>query len=428
MIELSISRVRVSRIVGSRFRRNVIVTSTIGLATYSLGMVTGPLLSRSLGPSGRGELAAVLVPAQLSSFFISFGLPSAAAYLALRVNRGTLLATSTAFGLIIGTPLVLVVWPFLPMYYQHHTSATLFWAYAFLVTTPMSVGTGAALDLLRSYGAGVRWNVWRVAPTVLAAILVLTLFVSSKLTLTTALAASFVGNLSMTVLLVWGAFEWRPLRVSLRVLRSQVSYGARVAIGSLAETLSGRFDQAVLVTLVPPSELGLYAVAVTAAGISGPLASSLGLALFPELRQDDSPNGQGRRTRMALLVVITCSTVFAIAMAVFGPWLLTLLFGQEFREATTSLRILVVGQVAYDAMHPLAARLLAANRPGSVSKASVIAGSITIVGLVIAVPRFGIAGAAMTTTISYLLRFLYGALALRHSTRGQPESRRYRPE
>ena len=280
-----------------RFRRNVVTTGAVGVAVYGLGLATGPILARSLGPSGRGDLAAVLVPAQLLCYGLSFGLPSAAAYLVHRFDRGTLLATSTVFGLVVGIPLVLAVWPLLPGYYRHHGAAALFWAQVFLVSAPLSVGAGVALSpsLGRRRQPPLEPLAYRTNP--LTALLTLGLFMTSRLTVWTALAAGFVGACSTA-----GAAGTEDVRVaaasgsSLKALRSQLSYGARVAIGSAADTVAGRFDQALMVAMVPSADLGPYAVAVTAAGMSGPLTSSLGLALFPELRRERSVEAQRRRT------------------------------------------------------------------------------------------------------------------------------------
>jgi O-antigen/teichoic acid export membrane protein len=410
---LAVSHARAALHVGSRFRRNVVMTAMVGLSVYGLGLLTGPILARSLGPAGRGELAAVLVPAELLCFGLSFGLPTAAAYLAGDYDHGTLLATSLVFGLVVGVPLVLGVWPLLPHYYAHHEPATLFWAYVFLGTAPLSVGAGAAFNLLWADGAGLRWNLWRVAPTVVTAVLTVGLFLSARLTVWTALAAAFVGSFSTAALLVQTVVRCRRLRVRLDALRRQLSYGMRVVIGSLAETMTARLDQALLVVMVPPAELGLYAVAVTATLVSAPLASSLGFALFPELRRDDLTEVQRQRTGRALAAVLISSTAVATILAVFGPWLLERLFGPAFALASTPLRLLLLGQIANDATHPLAARLLAANRPGAASRASVIAAVITVTGLVLLVPTFGINGAAVTTTVSYLARFGFAAIAVR---------------
>jgi O-antigen/teichoic acid export membrane protein len=399
-----------------------VTTAGVGFVVYGLGLATGPILARSLGPSGRGDLAAVLVPTQLLCFGLAFGLPSAAAYLVNRFDRGTLLATSTVFGLVVGIPLVLATWPLLPGYYRNHGQAALFWAQVFLATAPISVGTAGALALVWAEGANLRWNLWRSAPTTLTAILTLGLYLTSRLTVWTALAAAFVGACSTAPLLVQKAVEWRRLRVSLAALRSQLSYGGRVAIGSAADTVAGRFDQALLVAMVPSADLGLYAVAVTAAGVSGPLASSLGLALFPELRLERSAEAQRRRTGRALLAVLLTSTGVAAALAMAGPWLLALLFGNGFAGAATPLRLLLLGQVANDATGPLTARLLAAGRPGAASQASAAGGIVTVIGLALLVPSLGINGAAITTTVSYLGKLGVCAIAVRRCGSTEPDA------
>jgi O-antigen/teichoic acid export membrane protein len=277
-----------------------------------------------------------------------------------------------------------------------------------------------ALSLLWVDGANLRWNLWRTAPTLLAALLTIGLFATSRLTVWTALAAGFVGACTLWALLAQKTFAWRPLRVSLKPLRAQLSYGVRVAIGSTADTVSARLDQALMVAMVPSADLGLYAVAVTASGLSGPMMSSLNLTLFPELRRERSAEAQRKLTSRAFTTVLVGSTGVAALLALIGPWLLALLFGNGFADAATPLRLLLLGQVANDATGPLMAQLLAAGRPGATSQASAAAAAVTVAGLVLFVPKFGINGAAVTTTVSYLIRCGYCVVAVQRNTSRAP--------
>jgi O-antigen/teichoic acid export membrane protein len=413
MTVLATAKGRAIEIVGSTFRRNLLTTGALGMAVYAIGLVTGPILARSLGPAGRGDLAAVLVPADLFCGILAFGLPSASAFLVREFDRGTLLATSTAFAVVLGIPFAIGLWTFLPDYYRHHGDAALFWAHVWLMSAPILVGAITAFCLVWADGADVRWNLWRVLPTVLTASLTVGLFIRSQLTVWTALGAAFVGGFSLTALFAHRALQWGRFRISLEALRAQLSYGGRVAIGRLADTVTSRLDQALLVAMVPSADLGLYAVAVTAAGVSEPLASSLGLALFPELRREGSLEAHRRRTGRALCVVLICSIGVAAVLAMLGPWIIGLLFGPNFSDAASPLRLLLLGQVAKDATSPLNARLLATDRPGAASQASVLAGIITVIGLALLVPRFGINGAAATTTVSYVASFSYSFIIVR---------------
>lgn len=115
----------------------------------------------------------------------------------------------------------------------------------------------------------------------------------------------------------------------------------------------------------------------------------LGLALFPELRQERSLEAQRRRTSRALLAVLLSSTAVAAVLYVTGPWLLPLLFGGGFASSATPLQILLLGQIVNDTTAPLTARLLAAGRPGAASQASAAAAVLTVTGLITLVPSSG---------------------------------------
>src|SRR5947209_7913495 len=100
----------------SPYRRHALVSSGTSVALYALGALSGPLLARSLGPAGRGDVAAIMAPATVLSLVLSFGMPNAAAYFVDSVPESRLLLTATTFGVLVGGPICAVLWALSPTY------------------------------------------------------------------------------------------------------------------------------------------------------------------------------------------------------------------------------------------------------------------------------------------------------------------------
>jgi hypothetical protein len=79
--------------------------------------------------------------------------------------------------------------------------------------------------------------------------------------------------------------------------------------------------------------------------------------------------------------------------------------------------VLLVGQVALDLVFAISTGLYAEGRPGEASRAAVLGGVVTVAGLVVLVPRWGITGAAAVTTAANLGQLAYLGLRLRSSRR-----------
>lgn len=408
-----------NRVALSPYRRHALVSSITSVGLYATGAISGPILARVLGPAGRGDIAAIMAPATVLALILAFGLPSAAAYFVDTAPEGSLLSTATVFGLLTGGPICAVLYMFAPIYLSGHSPETLTWARVFLAALPLSVGMTAALEVRRRLNPGLNWNCWRSAPLVVPTALIVLLAVSGRLTLATALAANFIGLLSPLALLV-SRFRVREnrLRPSWAALRLMFPYAWRTASMVMAASMTYRLDQVILVAIVPPADLGLYAVAVMVALVTNPLSSGLSVALFGHLRGEPSEARALARFHQSLKLAFVLSASVAVILAIFAPVVLRVAFGSSFSPATTALRLLLPGAVAFDLQGVITTKLLSEGRPGETSRGALVGAIMTVAGLIVFAPRFGINGAAAVTSAAWITQVVY--LLARGALRSAP--------
>ena len=261
-------------------RSPMMSTSTTGLAVYGLAAVTGPLLARSLGPSGRGDLAAVLVPGEMLGWVIAFGLPAASLYYADRYSIRQMMTAAWVFAVVVGGGLTLAAWFLVPSYLHEHDPTTVPWLRIFLLVAILFVPATTATQLLRLRADLVAYNFFRSFQLVLETVIIVVLAVAGWLDLTSALWAALVSCLvGYVAVLVYGK-GWPSRSLDRRVLRDMVHYGGRLSIGNMANLLINRLDQLVMVGLVAPAQLGIYAIAATAAGASSAAADGVSTVVF----------------------------------------------------------------------------------------------------------------------------------------------------
>ena len=97
-----------------RLRRDRLMTTLSGFAVFGLAFATGPILARSLGVSGRGAVAAVLIPTQVLGWMLMLGIPQATAYFARIRHDRQLIMSSWVVTLVVGVPVITLIWPFVP--------------------------------------------------------------------------------------------------------------------------------------------------------------------------------------------------------------------------------------------------------------------------------------------------------------------------
>jgi enterobacterial common antigen flippase len=397
------SRARIlHRLGGSVYRLDAITTSAASAGSFALTLASAVVLARVLGPEGRGDIAAVLSTSIFLSWLIPVGLPLAAAYHVDEDSEGRLVMTTTAFGLVEGVVVAAVLWFLFPVLLHEHSATSLWWARFMLLFLPLTVGAQSVLEIERRRRPGLAWNGWRSCSLIVPAIGILALAPMGWLTLNTALGVTFLGNALPLILVINRLWRARGDRPSMGTLRTIMPYAWRSAATTASSALTARLDQVVLAAGVPADRLGLYAVAVTAASLSTPLTSGLNLALFGHLRNEADADRAAARFRRTVVVTVVLSGLVAAMTAVFAPLIIELAFGSKFRAATAPLRLLLPGQVAIEVSKVLITKLNAEGRPGEASRASVVGALLTVAGLALLVPPFGIAGAAAATTLAWV--------------------------
>lgn len=394
------------------FRFDSMVTTGAGLFVYALSAVTGPLLARNLGPAGRGDLAAVLVPTEMVGWILCFGMPLAAVFHSRHHEDRSLVMSSWAFALVAGGALVLASWWAIPWYLRDHAPETVGWFRAFLVSVIVFAPVMTAVQLLTARGAILLFNFWKLFPLVVNSAFVVALAVTGDLTLRTAILAAFTAKVLWFAGALTSTRSWPGRGFRRLVMGRQLRYGSRVIVGSLSQLIVARLDQFLLVGLVAPRLLGFYAVAVTAVGFTAPMSEGIATILFPRLLQS---RGEERRQtlRRAVEWTFAASVLCSAGIGLLAPWVLPALFGEAFRSSLAPLWILLPGQCAANVGRVIASKLLADNRPGTASAALGVAAAITVVGLLVTVDRYGIHGAAAVTTASQVVYLAYVALAVR---------------
>lgn len=390
------------------FLRIVGGLSAVNVAIAALGLLTGPLQARALGPEGRGDLAAVMVPLTLAPVLLMFGLGAFAAREAARGGRrGTIIGSTGASLLAVGL-LAAVAAPAVSDALARGRPDVERMLLLGLILTPF-----ALLGILLGAIAGGMEEWGRVMQARLiagggSAASIVVLYIADRLTVESAVLTSLTfGLLSLvpTVVAFRGAGR---IRMDLALTGAAWSYGLRVWPGSLAALANVRLDQLLMVALVSSRDLGIYVVAVTFASIPSFLTSAVGPVIFTRMA-----NGRPDALARAHRVVVLVGLVSLIVLGGSSPFIVGALFGSEFREGALSATILLAAGIPQASAVVLGSALAGAGYPGRSTVGELATVSVTIAGLVVLLPVFGIVAAAVVSFIAYGLNALYLTFATR---------------
>jgi O-antigen/teichoic acid export membrane protein len=367
-----------------------------------IGTVTGIIAARSLGPSGRGELAAIIVPLSLLPYPLSFGLTTfASRSAAAGRDLGLVLGTAGALAFVIGCAAVAPCLVLATVLAEGSRGV-----YTVLVIGFSLLPISLVANVLADVGLGRQaWNrvtIQRLIPmlTVLLGYVLLLLF--GVFTPASAGAVVLASGFLSAIPFLPIASRARPLRFSPAVAREALRFGTRAMPITLSQLLNHRLDQLLMVPLVSRRQLGLYAVAVTISGIAGMLASAMHTVLYPKVAagEDISIAGALRRG----LFAVAC---LSLLLAVVSPIFLPVAFGRAFGDAVPMALILLVAAVPLAGVTILSAVFTAGRRILLAGMSEIVSLGVTVIGLLLLLPSLGGIGAAIVSLVAYTVNFCW---------------------
>jgi len=376
------------------------------------GLLTQPILARSLGAAGRGELAAALAPAVLLSAVATLGLPDALTYLAARRPRSTWAAICWAalLSTAMGGLCVLVLVFAAPVLSGGDSTLPSLILVAMALWIPLLV-IGSVRGAARGHQAWTASALESVVNTLLRIVSFVVLWSLGELTvwtalLVTALAQTAAGFVYVPLLrrLAHSRERGADRGTSLadtavtgeRVLGPLLQYGSRVWFGSIAGMLVARTGQILMVPLASTHDLGLYTVAVTISDLPILVAMSVAGALQGVSSRSNDSSEVATTARLALLMAF----VGCAALAAVTPLGVTALFGTEFHGAIVPTLMLLASAVLCVPGFMASAGLAAFGRPGLRSVGFMCTFLVNLGAFALLVPSLGVVGACWASILS----------------------------
>jgi O-antigen/teichoic acid export membrane protein len=390
--------------------RAFVQSAAAKLLIIVLNAATGILTARALAPTGRGELSAMILWCFMLGSVFSFGIPSALTYRLRRHPEQVSELSGAALLFALGASVVACTVGFfgVPHWIPQYSPEVLFYARIFLLNTPAAVFVLIGRAALESQGDFTASNVSLIGPPLLTLAGLLVLLFTHTFT---PVNASWVYVLAGLPPLVWMSCSFhQAVRPRFRRLRKSAqllfSYGIRSYGIDLCGTLSLYVDQALVIRILQPGLMGTYVVALSLSRVLNAFHTAVVMVLFP--RAVSRPPREvleltGRAVRMTTFITALCGAGIMVA----GPHLLILLYGPEYRGAAAILRILVIEVVLTGATQVMSQAFMALSRPGVITILQAIGLVLTIPLMLVLVPRFGIAGAAMSLLLSTFARFAF---------------------
>jgi O-antigen/teichoic acid export membrane protein len=390
-------------------RRAYAQTFTASLAIRALGVVSGVLAARLLGPTGRGELVVIL---SLPLLLVQIGeleLPRSLAYETSRVGKVPRQLTATSFwvALCLGCLQALVLALALPFYLPADKLYLLGPSRWFVLYLPAMLVADTLMGSDQGKGRFGRFSFFLALPTALYVTAVLVSWTSRVASPRIFAVGYLVATLITFAARIW--VDWDAIsgamperEIAWRLLRRGVSY----YLPAVAGLALARGDLLLLVRLVPSDAVGLYAVAqAISVGQFGVVNPFIHVG-FSAVAGESDPRQALKTLAQHFRVAQLATAVVGLLAVAAAPWVIRLMFGARFSGAVVSAWLLI-GAAAFSGMEQVieyGLRAAGHTRPGIVSN---LVGLAVLAGAGIpACIHYGIAGLAASVLAAQSLNLV----------------------
>jgi O-antigen/teichoic acid export membrane protein len=399
----------------SSFVRQVGETYATQVFVVALGFVNSILVTRLLGPEGRGLFAAANTFSAVGVQLGNLGLHSWNTYHVSREPRSlpVLIGNSLAVCAASGVLALLALG-----FFQARPSLAPV-AGVLLLLALAGIPLGLANLLFQNLLIGTQrihdYNTIDLATRVLAVVLVAA---TAPLGLVSPELVFGLVLVSVVLSAVWCFAKLRrglpgPVAWSAASLRSGLGYGVRAYLGSLFAFLVLRSDILLVKYLRGAGETGYYAIAVGLADILMMLPTVVGTVLFPRLAAAPDVASRWALARRVLAWMVPVTPVVLVATLFLARPLILLAYGPAFAPSFPAVAWLLPG-IGCLAVNTVLMNLFAScGMPLVVTLSPLAALVVNVAVNLVLVPRVGFVGAAMSSTVAYALMLVVSLFYLR---------------
>ena len=196
-----------------------------------------------------------------------------------------------------------------------------------------------------------------------------------------------------------------------RYSKAALIYGYKAHLSNILSFVNYKADIFLVNFFIGPAAVGIYVIAIQIAERLWLLSQAVSTVLLPRLSQLAGDEvGRSRLTPFVSRWVLLVTAIASVVLGIVSYPLILFIFGPDYVQATWPLLLLLPGIVIGAASRILANDLAARGRPDLNMYTSWVTVIINVGGNVLLIVPFGLAGAAIATSVAYTVNAIMRAV------------------
>ncbi len=393
------------------FLRNVISTYATKILITVIMFATSIIIARFLGPAGKGTIAALATINAMAVTFGTFGQHAAVTYFTARDKdrRQAIFTIILIQSAVVGAALILILLAIYRLAPSVLGNIPSFYFFIFIVQIPFNHLTLMLAGYLLGRENIRLYNALSLTAPALTLICLAALIAAKKLEVSASIYIYTAANLITAIAYLAAASGKTGLKTQLPagLLKDMLSYGIKFYFNGILFYLVIQSDILLVNYIKGQQATGVYSITAQFTQIFILLPISAGTVVFPKLSRSTPEERLADTARLSRVMVALLLIVIGSMLAVLSP-MIKLLFGDAFMGAVRATYIIAPGIFFLSVMHIYAYYLASTGLPVYVPLMWGLTFAINLTMNLFLIPRWGIEGAAFSSSVSYT--FIFAAM------------------
>ncbi len=382
-----------------KYKRNIISNFIVHILSILFGFVSSILIARGLGAANQGQFSFYILVFGLLATYGHFGLTTSISYFMKKskFKEEDVINNNLSVLLLLAISYFIIVFLLKNIIFANHRYILLLiWTiyYISLLISNCYMNIYMANENVYIYNRYLNLN------TILKIIIISSLYFTKNISvLTVSITYAFLEFLKFLLMNRNLKLQYH-FSVKKDILKEEFKYGIPLYLSALFLYLNYRVDQVMVKSYLGEAALGVYALSVTLAELAKMVPDSVVSAFTGKLYSCTE-----NEKKSIVIKTIKLSFYMTLLISIIGVCckpLVTILYGKEYVKTGLSMIILLIG-IPFLAIGKVSSVYFYTN--GKTRIHMQISFGVLLVNLVanfFLIPKYGIYGAAITSTVSYI--------------------------
>lgn len=196
-------------------------------------------------------------------------------------------------------------------------------------------------------------------------------------------------------------FNFKDISFSKDIITHLFNYGWKTQLSAFVQFLNNRVSFYFLEYYKGIASVGIFSVGVAFSEAIWTVSRSLALVLYSEALNDENKEGLILKTKLSVKISFITTALFIGAVLLLPAQFYTWIFGKDFSQTKLIILILSPGILAIAVSNIVGFYFAGINKLKILNIKSLIGFIVTIISSVFLIPKLGILGVCIVTSVSY---------------------------